>query len=52
MNVEPRTLVELLHVRAQSQPDKLAYTILVDGERQGARLTYAEMDRSARALPR
>jgi acyl-CoA synthetase (AMP-forming)/AMP-acid ligase II len=50
MNVEPRTLVELLHVRAQSQPDKLAYTFLVDGEREGARLTYAELDRSARAI--
>ena len=44
------TLVELLQWRAIHQPDKLAYTFMVDGKREGAQLTYAELDRRARVI--
>ncbi|HEY9646599.1 MAG TPA: fatty acyl-AMP ligase [Chroococcidiopsis sp.] len=44
------TLVDLLRWRASNQPDKLAYTFLVDGKTEGPSLTYAELDRYARAI--
>jgi amino acid adenylation domain-containing protein len=47
---EPATLVELLRRRALSQPDRVAYTFLVDGESSEASLTYAELDERARAI--
>jgi hypothetical protein len=37
MTKESLTLVELLRLRAGLQPNKLAYTFLIDGEREGAR---------------
>jgi natural product biosynthesis luciferase-like monooxygenase protein/amino acid adenylation domain-containing protein/non-ribosomal peptide synthase protein (TIGR01720 family) len=43
-------LVELLHRRAIHQPDRLAYTFLVDGEAEEVCLTYLEVDRQARAI--
>lgn len=46
----PATLVELLRQRAEAQPDKMAYTFLQDGEIEEASLTYAELDRQARAI--
>jgi acyl-CoA synthetase (AMP-forming)/AMP-acid ligase II len=44
------TLVELLRWRAVHQTDKLAYTFLVDGKKEGATLTYSELDHVARAI--
>ncbi|MBD2694342.1 fatty acyl-AMP ligase [Anabaena catenula] len=44
------TLVELLRYRAQNQPDKIAFTFLLDGETESNRLTYQELDRQARAI--
>ncbi len=44
------TLVEVLRRRATAQADKLAYRFLVDGENEGASITYAELDRRARAV--
>ncbi|MGH8531268.1 MAG: AMP-binding protein, partial [Gammaproteobacteria bacterium] len=44
------TLVELLRWRALHQPDRHAYTFVLDGESKEARLTYAELDRQARAI--
>jgi amino acid adenylation domain-containing protein/thioester reductase-like protein len=48
--LSPSTLVELLRRRAHDQPDKLAYTYLVDGESQEVNLVYRELDRRARAI--
>jgi acyl-CoA synthetase (AMP-forming)/AMP-acid ligase II len=47
---EPSTLVEILRWRAIHQPDRLAYTFLQDGETEEAHLTYADLDRRARAI--
>jgi len=44
------TVTELLRWRAQQQSDKLAYKFLVDGKPDGPELTYAELDRLARAI--
>ncbi len=44
------SLVELLHIRASQQANKVAYTYLVDGEKQGLHLTYAELDMRARGI--
>ena len=45
----PKTLVELLLNRAQSQPQKLAYTFLGDGETESARLTYQQLGTQVQA---
>jgi acyl transferase domain-containing protein/acyl-CoA synthetase (AMP-forming)/AMP-acid ligase II/aryl carrier-like protein len=44
------TIVDVLRYRAAHQPDQLAYTFLEDGEAIGGQLTYAELDRGARAV--
>ena len=44
------TVVSLLRWRAERQPDQLAYRFLRDGERDEARLSYAELDQAARAV--
>jgi amino acid adenylation domain-containing protein/non-ribosomal peptide synthase protein (TIGR01720 family) len=49
-NVIPSTVVELLRRRAFQQPEQTSYTFLADGEREEANLTYAEVDRQARAI--
>ena len=46
----PSTLIELLHWRAFHQADRTAYTFLLNGEKEGPRLTYGELDRRARAI--
>ncbi|HIQ21197.1 MAG TPA: aminotransferase class I/II-fold pyridoxal phosphate-dependent enzyme [Planctomycetes bacterium] len=46
----PNTLVELVRLRAERQPDDVAFTYLVDGEGQQVEITYAELDRRARAI--
>ena len=44
------SLVELLRARAVTEPDKPSYTFLDDGEREGPRLTFGDLDRQARAV--
>ena len=39
--------VDLLKLRATEHPDKTAYIFLENGEREDARLTYAQLDRKA-----
>ena len=46
----PQTLVEILRSKALRHPDRLAYTFLVDGEREEKNLTYGELDRQARVI--
>jgi acyl-CoA synthetase (AMP-forming)/AMP-acid ligase II len=43
------TIVEVLRTRAASTPEKLAFCWLIDGEQEGPRLSYADLDRQARA---
>ena len=50
MPFEATTLVDLLYHRALQQPENRAYTFLIDGEVEGAHLTYGELDRRARAI--
>ena len=50
MSVEPRTLIDVLRMRAADRAATVAYTFLVDGEDEGPRVTYADLDRSARAI--
>lgn len=45
-----RTLVDVLAHWATTKPDAIAYTYLVDGEREERSLTFAETDRAARAV--
>ena len=45
-----RTLVDVLRHRAAHQAEQRAYTFLADGEARETHVTYAELDRSARAL--
>ena len=45
-----RLMPELLRDRAQADPDGRAYTFLDDGECEGARLTWGDLDRRASAL--
>lgn len=47
---EASTLVEVLRERALQQPERLVYTFLENGEREESQLTYAELDRRARAI--
>ncbi|HVA45535.1 MAG TPA: aminotransferase class I/II-fold pyridoxal phosphate-dependent enzyme [Pirellulales bacterium] len=46
----PPTLVDLLQRRARQQGPKRAYTFLLDGETDEASISYAELDRQARAV--
>ena len=46
----PATLIELLRGRAQFQPNRLAYSFLLDGESDEVSITYAQLDRRARAI--
>jgi amino acid adenylation domain-containing protein len=44
------SLVDLLRRRALDEPDRLAYTFLVDGEADEVHVTYGELDRRSRAV--
>jgi amino acid adenylation domain-containing protein len=44
------SLLELLHYRAEHEPDQRAYTLLVDGETEGPSLTYGQLDQLAQVL--
>ncbi len=48
--VSAATLVDLLRGRAEQQPDRRAFTFLLDGESTEQHLTYAELDQQARAI--
>ncbi|GIJ48809.1 acyl-CoA synthetase [Virgisporangium aliadipatigenens] len=43
-------MVDACRIRAESQPDEIAWTFLRDGVEVAAELTYGELDRRARAL--
>ncbi|MBN1451246.1 MAG: amino acid adenylation domain-containing protein [Anaerolineales bacterium] len=47
---DPNTLVDLLRLRADQQSDNLAYRFIQDNESDVITLSYAEMDRRARAI--
>lgn len=47
---DKKTLVEMLRWRAANEGDATAYIFLEDGEKEGARLTFGELDRRARAI--
>src|SRR5262245_59515490 len=47
---EAHSIVDVLAYRAERSPDKPAYTFLLSNENDKARLTYAELDRRARAI--
>jgi amino acid adenylation domain-containing protein len=49
-SIQPTTLIELLQQRTRNQPDKLAYTFLVDGETEKASLTYAQLEQQVRTI--
>jgi acyl-CoA synthetase (AMP-forming)/AMP-acid ligase II len=44
------SVVDLLRTRAAQAPDHLAYLFLEDGEDRESRVSYAELDRRARAI--
>jgi acyl-CoA synthetase (AMP-forming)/AMP-acid ligase II len=44
------TLVDLFHARSAQQGVDVAFTFLVDGEHEGPRCTFAELDARARAV--
>ena len=44
------TLIDLVRTRATNEPNRVAYTFLVDGKTQGASLSYGELDTKARAI--
>lgn len=50
MNPRFTTLIDLLHHRAEHQPDQLAYQFLADGKTEAAAYTYQQLDQSARAI--
>ena len=47
---QPSTIVDLLRWRALSQPTRLAYSFLADGEAAKVDLTYEHLDIKARAI--
>ena len=44
------TLVDVLRLRADRQPEQIAFTYLTAEQSEGASLTYGELDRRARAI--
>ena len=44
------TIIALLQHQVAARPDAFAYTFLVDGEKEEQRLTFAQLDRQARAI--
>jgi natural product biosynthesis luciferase-like monooxygenase protein len=48
--VTPRTIPDLLSLRASQQPHTIAYRYLGDGEYEADRITYGELEIRARAL--
>jgi acyl-CoA synthetase (AMP-forming)/AMP-acid ligase II len=48
--ITPRTLVELLRMRALSRPEGLAYSFLEDGEVEIENVTFGGLDQRARSI--
>ena len=48
--VQADTLVDILRQRANEQPDKVAYTFLVDGENHAIGFTYRQLEQKAQAI--
>ena len=48
--IQASTLIDILRHRSIQQPEKIAYTFLLDGETQKVSLTYRELDIKARAV--
>lgn len=44
------TLVEILHWRAQHQPENQAYTFLVDGDTEEVSITYKQLHKQVKAI--
>lgn len=44
------TLIEMVRRRASDQPDRRAFTFLLDGERQEQHISYSELDAAARGI--
>jgi natural product biosynthesis luciferase-like monooxygenase protein/amino acid adenylation domain-containing protein len=49
-NPERLTLVDILRWRAQHEPQRVAYTFLLDGETKQVQMTYADLDHQARRI--
>jgi len=49
-SAQARTLVSLLRSRATEQPDRPAYSFLIDGEDDVADFNYSELDHKARTI--
>lgn len=48
--VEPVTLVQMLTMRAAARPDEVRFRHLGDGDEVSAAMTFADLDRAARAV--
>ena len=48
--VQADTLVDILRQRASRQPDRVAYTFLVDGENEAISFTYHQLEQKAQAI--
>ena len=49
-HLQVSTVLELLRLRTEQEPERRAYTFLLNGETETAHFTYAELDRRARAI--
>jgi acyl-CoA synthetase (AMP-forming)/AMP-acid ligase II len=49
-NLSILNLIQLLQSRAIHQPERLAYTFLLDGEEEESHLTYGALEQQARAV--
>lgn len=47
---DEESLVDVLRTRRHQTPDRLAYQFLVDGQTEGTRLTYRQLDAASRAI--
>ena len=50
VNADSATLVDRLRENVEQRGDRAAYTFLPDGDNEGPTLTWAELDRDARAI--
>ncbi len=48
--IQANTLIDILEYRSVVNPNKIAYTFLLDGETDAVSLTYQELDTKARAI--
>jgi len=48
--IKAATLVDLLQIRAESQPHQTIYKFLIDGETESVSLTYQQLEKKAKAI--